>query len=399
MSTSPSARAACSAAREAPLALAWPRHRGPFAALALPAVLALAAAWRRGFPDAAHELPFPRAQGFTSARELHRGDVFPRALIADALADADALAPGQLAPLVAAEAEYLLAARRTDGVGGWSYFPTLPELPPDADDLAQVMQVFLHAGRRDWIAAWCEPPLAVLLGHGRLPGGGWETWIVPAAGRSAVQDLQAGWAARAWGTGADPEVVANLLHALALYDRARFGPELAAGRRWLAGVQQPDGSWGSGWYEGPFYGTYVAHRALAASGGGEAGGAVARNRSGAAVNRGLDFLRRSQRGDGGWGAGEGDPLSTALALLGLAAGVGTAVPAADLERARAAAGWLAARRPATGPWPAVPLIRMELGRAVGRIHQVLTYGSPSVTTAFVLKAAASWHGLDRGDTT
>ena len=202
--------------------LALPPARGTFDELARPALVHLIGEWRHGFPEAAHVIPFPLAQGFTDARELHRGDVFPRALIAEALAAADRLAGGQLAPLVSAEADYLLAQRRRQGVGGWSYFPTLPELPPDADDLAQVMQVFLCAGRREWLASFCEAPLRVLLADQRRADGSFETWILPADDRSEEEELQARWVSRAWGAGADPEVVANLHYALTLYDRERF---------------------------------------------------------------------------------------------------------------------------------------------------------------------------------
>ena len=36
---------------------------------------------------------------------------------------------------------------------------------------------------------------------------------------------------------------------------------------------------------------------------------------------------------------------------------------------------------------------MELGRATGTVSHVLSYGSRTITTAFVLKAALAWHGL------
>ena len=47
---------------------------------------------------------------------------------------------------------------------------------------------------------------------------------------------------------------------------------------------------------------------------------------------------------------------------------------------------LRALRSADGSWPSTPIIRMDMGRAVGRVHSTLFYGSSCMTTAFVLKA-------------
>ncbi len=165
---------------------------------------------------------FAAEQGFTARRETQAGDVFARALIADSLCDAKALAGSPLEGWIAYEADYLLSTRRPGPMDGWSYFPDLPELPPDADDLAQVMQVLLRSGRRDDVTATCEPALRVLLTDGAHPDGSFETWIIPAAGRTTEQQRQAEFVRLAWGRGPDSEVMANLLYALALYDPARF---------------------------------------------------------------------------------------------------------------------------------------------------------------------------------
>ncbi|WP_437601285.1 hypothetical protein [Sorangium sp. So ce590] len=341
----------------------WPTPAADIGTTALEVLLAAA---DDDFAESKHVMSFPRAQGFRGPADEQVGDVFARALIADALQDDDAEAH---APLIVGAIEHLLDRRRRDEVGGWSYFPDLIELPADADDLAQVMLVLLRGGRRDLVAQYCEAPLAALLAlasdEGFLP-----TWIVPDPPRTAEQALQAEWVRLAWGSTADPEVIANLLHALVLYDPDRFGAIVVAGANWLAAEQRADGSWRSTWYHGPYYATWQAVRLIA--------GIVPHH---PCVARARAFLLESRLGAGGWGLGpESDPLSTAFALLALTAS------RAPLP-ARVAQAGLAALAPVGGAWPATPFIRMPLGRTGGGPVQVLSHGSRTVTALFALKAA------------
>ena len=125
-------------------------------------------------------------------------------------------------------------------------------------------------------------------------------------------------------------------------------------------LQQPDGSWKSSWDHGPYYGTWIACTALAKLP--ETAGAREAARA---------FLLRARR-DGGWGIGATpEALSTALAMMTLGVDARTE---------------LAAMQQADGLWPAIPLIRMELGRADSAVRQVLTYSSSLVTTAFATRA-------------
>jgi squalene-hopene/tetraprenyl-beta-curcumene cyclase len=329
--------------------------------------------WKSAFDEAAHAMPFPRAQGFAAAHEEQRGDVFARAVIADALHGAQRPLGVSLEPLIARERDYLLERRRTGGIGGWSYFPDLAELPPDADDVAQVMRVLWNAGDRAAIERHCVPAVDALLAYGRHADGGLETWIVPDPPHTREQELQAEWVRTAWGAGPDPDVMANFLHALASFDVSRYSEAIVAGANYVASRQSPDGSWRSTWYHGPYYGTYQCIRLLAAI-----------KPDHPAVARGVAFVLGARGAHGAWGAGpHGDPLSTALALLALHASR-SAPPQGVVQ---AGLDVLLTAESAAG-WEAVPFIRMELGRAGGVVTAILSYGSRTITAAFVLQAAS-----------
>jgi squalene-hopene/tetraprenyl-beta-curcumene cyclase len=318
-------------------------------------------------------------QGFSGATEVQAGDVYQRSLLAEALSEAVGLAGPDLEPAVAHEIGYLLGRAQPQQPGGWSYFPELPELPADADDLAQMIRLLCMSGRRDLVAGRCDPPLAALLQTGVHPDGSMETWILPADPQLRSQQRQAQFVEVAWGTGPDPEVMANLLHALHVYDAARFAGTIERGLDFIERAQAAGGSWSSTWYFGPFYGVFVASRAL-----------VAARPGSDALSRAITFVRDSQLPDGGWGAADSDALSTSLALQTLALAPPELVDASDPERAGRARGWLEADRGADG-WRGCPFIQMNVNRASGGPITTVFYSSRTITTAFVLRAALAWH--------
>jgi squalene-hopene/tetraprenyl-beta-curcumene cyclase len=329
--------------------------------------------WPTGFRDAGHTMIFPYFLGFTGDRERQYGDVFQRGIIADALCDADDLLAGALRPAIRREAMYLVGQRLMRGFGGWSYFPGLPELPPDADDLGQVIQVLVRSGHTALADEHASPPLRVLFRDCVGADGSFETWIIPARDRTAEQERQFDAAREKWGTGSDAEVMANLLYALTLYDATRFETECHRGAEYIERCQQPDGSWSCRWYFGPYYGTYACARFIH----------QLRPRAGS-LARAADFIRSSQLSDGSWpqsSSSSGDALSTALGLLGLAVTQRSGdVGSADAGRAARARAWLDENGDGDS-WPSCSFIRPS------RLH---SYGSPTMTTAYVMKAALAW---------
>lgn len=353
----------------------------PWARLAWTALEDLLTEWRRGFGEARHLMNFPWDQGFSGASEVQSGDVFQRSLLTEGLCEATSLAGADLEPAVAHEITYLLGRAQPHPPGGWSYFPELPELPADADDLAQMIRLLCMSGRRELVAARCDAALEALLQSGAHPDGSLETWILPPQLRLRSQQRQARFVELAWGSGPDPEVMANLLHALHVYDAPRFAGTIERGLDFIESAQETDGSWSSTWYHGPFYGVFAATRALAAA-----------RPSSRSLARAIEFLHTSQLADGGWGVDRSaDALSTSLALL--------ALPLGDDERADRALGWLqAAHRTEGGTegWRGCPFIQMDVGRAVGGPVNRVFYSSRTVTTGFVMRAALTWNLREAG---
>ena len=329
--------------------------------------------WQSAFRDAGHAMIFPHVLGFTGDRQRHYGDVFQRAIIADALCDADDALAGALRPVIQREVTYLVDCRLRQGVGGWSYFPTLPELPPDADDLGQVIQVLVRSGHTSLADAHAAAPLRVLLRDCTHADGSFETWIIPARHRTVEQEQQLDAARQKWGIGPDAEVMANLLYALMLYAAPRFVTECQRGAQFIERCQQPDGSWSCRWYFGPYYGTYACARFIRAL-----------RPDAESVAHAASFIRGSQRSDGSWSQptnNGGDALSTALALLALAATQRTGgVERQDAMRAMQARAWLEENGDGDS-WPSCSFIRP---------NALQSYGSRTMTTAYVMKAALAW---------
>lgn len=320
----------------------------------------------RAFGEARHWMKISEHAGLRS-RLTQAGDVFQRALIVDALCDLPAPLAESFAPVIRHEVAHVMTSRVCDSCG-WGYLPELDELPADCDTLAQVLQMAVRCGGAR--AEDFDRPLATAFGtsHG---DGSFETWILPmAAERDAVHQRQAEVVERVWGAGADPEVISNLLYALALWDRERFDDRIVAGCRYIVRCQRPDGTWPGRWYVGPYYSTYVAVRLLA------------HVRDGVpAVKRTIDALLASQHPEGAWSRDESArALDTAHAIL-------TLLAARPLEVANAAAirtavlrglGALGRLRRADDSWAADPFLTMR----------ELSWGSSTLTTTYVLKAAA-----------
>ncbi|HEX6290599.1 MAG TPA: hypothetical protein VFZ66_15525 [Herpetosiphonaceae bacterium] len=328
-----------------------------------PATDLLLAQQRLGYPEAIHNLRFPRGTISTVRYETHAALLFQRAIVLDGLLDAQAAGYTIPEQVMSAEALTILRAKHRDVRGGWSYIPEVPELPPDADDLGMVLQVLVRIGGSA-LAATCDEAIRLAL-DATAADGGFPTWIFDLRGSSSLQQIMRTYLGVIGGSGVHPDVVANLVYGLLLYNPVRYQAPLMRSVRYFEAVQDPGGMWPSKWYAGPFYGTYRVATVL--------GWLTPKS---TALKRTQRFLLERQHDCGGWGVHDTDPLSTALALLALAA--------AGLPRDHAAitrgGDYLGRTQEGDGGWAAQPFI------AFPTTDGVEIYASRTITTAFCLKA-------------
>jgi squalene-hopene/tetraprenyl-beta-curcumene cyclase len=363
------------------LSVQLPRARTGWEELATTAGRWLIGEGLRGFPEGRHLMRFPHAAGFTGATEVTVGDVFTHAVATEALCDLRDHGTRGLEPLLAVLREHLLVRRRPDEVGMWSYFPDLPELPPDADDLAEVLRVLLRTGGVEPLEPRLRRCLEGLLAQGE--GVAFPTWIVGGA-HAAQTERQQHFVATAWGTGCDLEVVANLADALLAFDAGAFAEPVTAAKRWLADRQSPDGGWAAEWYHGGAWATWAVVRLLAPD-------PVHRP----TVRRAVQGLLARQRDDGGWSNAANGPsavFDTALTALTLDLAAGCLHPAdaaaVDAGVCRALRSVRSAQRP-DGSFASEPVIRMDLARAAGGGGATVSHGSATLVTAVVVRAATA----------
>ena len=238
-------------------------------------------------------------------------------------------------------------------VGAWQYFPSVQEIAPDIDDLAQIMQFFIHIGKKDKIAKHCQKAIDTAINSRSCANGGIETWILPKHDLTSLQQKQQYFNESKWGTGPDVEVVANFLYALHLYDPKAYLSVIQKGISYLFSQQKEEGYWESRWYYGNYYGTYVCVRLL------QCFGEQYTNQIQCAVNYIKTHLPT-------------EPLSIALALLTLkTVGLNTDETAIILRKQ------LLATQNTSGGWEAMNFIKPKAYEP---------YKSETLTTAYALKA-------------
>jgi squalene-hopene/tetraprenyl-beta-curcumene cyclase len=204
---------------------------------------------------------------------------------------------------------------------GW-YFEFANEFYPDIDDTAMVLLALnrSQASRSEEQQA-CEHRAVQWLFDMQSKDGGW-----------AAFDVDNDWRPLSFVPFADhnamldptcPDITGRVLEALCSYGYNRSNPAIEKGVQYLIRTQEEDGSWYGRWGVDYVYGTFLALRGLAAAG--------VSDRE-AYVQRGLEWVRSIQNFDGGWGescesyrqksfvAAPSTPSQTAWAVLALLAG-------------------------------------------------------------------------------
>ncbi|WP_167854834.1 prenyltransferase/squalene oxidase repeat-containing protein [Mangrovimicrobium sediminis] len=329
----------------------------------------------RGWPTTEHRMRFPRRFGFGGDGEEHASDVLARAVIAlEILHAADAPAGRNIPALqrlrsnvVPAEAKHVARARLADRGGGWSYFPTLPELPPDLDSLAAALCLFSLAAPNYLPLTYAPARLAL---DSASAEGAIGTWLLaPDDARSALKRMRYG-ISKHFGRGVDVEVVARFYLGLQLADPGHYADAITRGADFVARQQRPDGAFTATWYFGDICGTLLCLQLLCTL------DAHRQPRS-----RALAFLTAAVREDGGFGLWQSTPLETAAAIQAL-----VLLQLADKSIVERAVRRLLDFQAQHGGFNPSPWIRMDIGRPARRVEKSLIHQSAAVSTAFCLRA-------------
>lgn len=336
----------------------------------------------RDFEETRHTMVFPHVAGFTGESEEQSSETFTRSVLARVLSDIGSSGRFEhpllhsLPDIIEREAERVAAARLTDREGGWSYFPGLPELPPDVDSLAAAALLFSRASPQH--VHLCARPIELVTDTLRNDVGV-GTWIFsPNDPQPAHQSMKRG-VELYWGDTVDVEVCAHFYLALLAVDRRRYEDLARRGATYILSAQNEDGTWDATWYWGLAYPTGLCLELLQSLGEGDE-----------STRRAVDFFSSSQNSDGGWGWGgrASVPLETALAAT-LLSRSGLDVPK---EVHCGAVDFLLANQSSDGSWEGSPWIKMEVGRTRGAATHTLSYRSSTLTTAMCLRALLDLDG-------
>jgi squalene-hopene/tetraprenyl-beta-curcumene cyclase len=204
---------------------------------------------------------------------------------------------------------------------GW-YFEFANEFYPDIDDTAMVLLGMKHfKGSNPAAQKACTDRAVKWLLDMQGKDGGW-----------AAFDVDNNWESLSHVPFADhnamldptcPDITGRVMEALVAYGVSPEHPAIQRGAEFLMKTQEQDGSWYGRWGVDYIYGTFLALRGLRAAG--------VSDRE-ACVLRAGEWLRSIQNADGGWGescasynqesfvAAPSTPSQTAWAVLGLLAG-------------------------------------------------------------------------------
>jgi squalene-hopene/tetraprenyl-beta-curcumene cyclase len=328
-----------------------------------------------GFAETTHEMTFPHFAGFTGATEQQASDVFARAVLASVLLDIaeleeqDQRFKATVYEIAHRESQYIAEAKLADRAGGWSYFPGLPELPPDVDSLAAALRLFERIAPE--YSPLCEEPVNLVLNNIK-PDGSVKTWIVAPANSSGQRQAMIRGIERYWGSTVDVEVCARFFAALLTYNKQEYSGLARQGAEYILSRQHEDGTWNATWYWGRAYGTGLCLHLLDDIDG-----------EAESAKRAADFFIESQREDGGWGwDGQTIPLETAFVIWLIIRFSNNS----NGPLVAKAGNCLMAHQALDGSWDATPWIKMELGRVNSKGRHILSYQSTTLTTAFCLRS-------------
>lgn len=322
------------------------------------------------FSEAIHIMKFPFWINLKYINKKHYGEVFHLATILTSLLKAREAGYGNNATNISYFVNRIICLKNSKN--GWKYFPELNELPPDNDDLAQIIQLF-HVYDPGLIHKFCkdavESSLKLSLNHEGLI----RTWILDWNKKDRENIVYRYNVRKRWGDSLDCEVVANLLYSLYLFDYEYYKELISGNIKYIARSVNSEGYWDSTWYWGKFYGTYVCIRILSLISPGDI-----------VLKKATNFLYENRNLDYGFGIPGSNPLDSSFSLLSLFCL--QKIMQVDESLIEKGIEYLLETHDSTGSWSSTPYIKMCINPNTKGEKRYLSYESRTITTAYCLQA-------------
>ncbi len=330
---------------------------------------------KNNYNEANHAMRLPSSEKRDSGYgKIVVGNLFQRTLLVETFLDINLIIPNLIEKnIIYEDIDIIINLRMKPSLMGWNYFPGYKFLPPDTDDLAQVIHILSKSSYPN-THKYIDDIIEILIKYNKNSDDTFKTWIIDPHDDSEHQKKLKLAIKNYWGDykGRDIEVTANFLYSLSLYNPNKFKKIIFNGLSAILSAQSTKGCWDSIWYWDSFYGTYISVRLL-----------VKMKVKKRYLENAKKFILTTQNTDGGWGFNNSNPLNTSLALLTLAS-LKTNNIAFPKEVLNKGLLYLINEQDQFGSWEKSPFIRMRMGAKDN------SYGSVTVTTSFVVRALAQF---------
>ena len=320
---------------------------------------------QNNFIESFHQITFPviNASGYP-VFETHKTNLFQRAIAIEALLQAKSDGFSIAETIIIEEVKNIIQQKHPLVKGGWSYMPQLLDFPPDLDDLGAILQIAAKVSNND-LNIICNDAILFVFNTCVNEDGSIPTWILDNEDDSDATLRINKMIQVIGGGGIHIEVMANFLEGLMAYDKKEvYKQKIYRSAQYIRTLQNTDFSWPSKWYWGQLYGTYKVANVLV------------KFESEAYLNNIFSFFLLQQNKNGSWGAYGGNALETSFAVLTLL----NAAKEKYAPQIFPAVHWLINDQLDDGCWLESRFIKMETRNGT------LSYGSKTISTAFVLKA-------------
>lgn len=215
-----------------------------------------------GFSQIVHYMSFPTSEGYQS--DINQaGNTFGQAYLLNILNELPDFEVQQKDIANLHYIDFLLQNVTRYYKAGWSYFPNLKELAPDIDTLSEIIK-FANYTKDKKLCDKVNEAIDFVLLNCVKDNGSIDTWMLSSENLSEQEKYGKEFANQRWKIRQDPEVVANFIHAISIYEQYNkdIGKYIENGIEYLKKCHGEDGFWNSSWYCGKMYGTYVCTRAI-----------------------------------------------------------------------------------------------------------------------------------------